>query len=165
LASFEREIFIAFQDFLPTAFFQRIYDMRYTPQKPYDFELFYQGYYFGLEAKHQKMHLDLRRIKDHQRANMKKVRQNGGYSFLLIRLEDPKKAQKKFRAFIISLEQFEQMEMETTKKSCNAKDLEVYAEFEAERIRLPSKKYTWNFPEFFIDFVKRGGPDLQRVNY
>jgi len=144
MVTFEREIFISFQYYLPTAFFQRIYDMRYTPQKPYDFELFYKGIYFGMEAKHQKSHLDFRRVKDHQRENMEKVEKNGGYSFFLIRLEDVKKVQKKFRGFLISRKRFEELEAEIPKKSCNATDLEKYAEFEAERIRLPSNKYAWN---------------------
>ena len=157
MASFEREIFIAFKDYLPTAYFRRIYDMMHTPQKPFDFELFYRGYFFGIEAKHQQSHLDFRRIKPHQLENMRQVEQNGGFSFFIIRIEDPKKAQKKFRAFVISRKVMEEHMEESTKASCNAADLEKIAEFEAKRERLPDGRYTWNFPEFFTEFVRTGG--------
>lgn len=131
--------------------------MVHTPQKPFDFELFYKGLFFGLEAKHQKSHLDFRRIKAHQLENMRMVEQNGGYSFFIIRIEDVKKTHDKFRAFIISRQRLEEHMEESPKASCNARDLEEVAEFEAKRIRLPNGNYTWNFPEFFIEYVKRGG--------
>lgn len=153
-ATFEREIFIAFKDYFPKAFFVRIYDMQYTPQKPFDFVLFEGGIFYGIEAKHQKSHLDFRRIKEHQWEHLQKVEDNGGNAFFIIRIEDPKKAQKKFRGFVISMDQLKIMRDEIGKKSCNANDLEKYAEFEGERIKLPNGKYTWNFPEYFIEFRK-----------
>jgi penicillin-binding protein-related factor A (putative recombinase) len=159
MATFEREIFIAFQDYLPTAFFRRIYDMRHTPQKPFDFELFHRGFFFAIEAKHQKSHLDFRRIKPHQLEHLHRVEENGGFSFFLIRIEDAKKVHDKFRAFIISLSRMEQMMEEIPKVSCNAGDLEKWAEVESTRIRLPSKKYCWDFPAFFEKFVSTGGPE------
>jgi len=157
MATFEREIFITFRDYLPTAFFMRIYDMQYTPQKPFDFVLFIQGIFFGIEAKHQKSHLDFRRIKSHQLENMSQVETNGGHSFFIIRIEDEKKTHDKFRAFVISLAKLVELMEKSTKVSCNARDLEEWAEFEAKRIRLPSGRYTWNFPEFFEEFAKKGG--------
>jgi len=129
-ATFEREIFVGFKYYFPKAFFVRIYDMQYTPLKPFDFVLFQGGFFFGIEAKHQKGHLDFRRIKEHQIDHLKTVEENGGFAFFIIRIEDPKKAQKKFRAFVISKERLKFMEKEISKKSCNVKDLEKYAEFE-----------------------------------
>ncbi len=131
--------------------------MRHTPQKPFDFELFYKGYFFGIEAKHQKSHLDFRRIKVHQLEHMKRVEENGGFAFFIIRIEDVKKTQDKFRAFVISRKKMVEMMEESSKVSCNATDLKVWAEFEATRVRLPSKKYTWDFPDFFSEFVRTGG--------
>lgn len=131
--------------------------MQHTPQKPFDFELFYKGYFFAIEAKHQKSHLDFRRIKEHQLEHMRGVEENGGYAFFIIRIEDEKKTLGKFRAFVISRDKLVEMREVSNKASCNATDLEEWAEFEAERIRLPSKKYTWNFPEFFTEFVRKGG--------
>lgn len=157
MATFEREIFIAFQDHLPTAFFRRIYDMRHTPQKPFDFELFYKGYFFALEAKQQRSHLDFRRIKPHQFDHLRRVEENGGYSFFLVRIEDPKKSMDKFRAFVISLDRMEEMIREIPKASCNAGDLRTWAEMEAERVRLSPDRYCWNFPVFFEEFVRTGG--------
>lgn len=130
--------------------------MRHTPQKPFDFELFYKGYFFGLEAKHQKTHLDFRRIKPHQLENMRQVEKNGGFSYFIIRIEDVKKTHDKFRAFIISRARLEKLVEVCGKASCNVVDLQGAAEFEADRIKLPNGKYTWNFPEFFIEFVKKG---------
>ena len=134
----------------------RIYDMQFTPQKPFDFALFMKGIFFAIEAKHQKSHLDFRRIKPHQFEHMRKVVKNGGGSFFIIRIEDPKRTHEKFRAFVISLEKMEELMETSTKQSCNAKDLEKWAEFEAKRIRLPSQKYTWNFPMFFEKFIQKG---------
>ena len=57
---------------------------------------------------------------------------------------------------MISLEKMEELMETSTKQSCNAKDLEGWAEFEAERIRLPSQKYTWNVPMFFERFIQKG---------
>lgn len=125
--------------------------MQYTPEKPFDFVLFDGGMFFGLEAKHQKSHLDFRRIKDHQLEHLRKVEENGGYAYFIIRIEDPKKAQKKFRAFIISMKKLLLMKDEIGKKSCNVQDLEKYAEFEGSRIKLPNGNYTWNFPEYFSE--------------
>jgi len=134
----------------------RIYDMQFTPQKPFDFALFVKGIFFAMEAKHQKSHLDFRRIKPHQLENMRKVVTNGGVSFFIIRIEDPKKTHDKFRAFVISLEKMEELMETSSKVSCNAQDLEEWAEFEAERIRLPSQKYTWDFPKFFERYIQKG---------
>ena len=133
--------------------------MAYTPQKPFDFELFYRGLFFALEAKHQKSHLSFNRIKTHQLESMKLVEDNGGYSFFLIRIEDLKKTQDKFRAFIISRKRIVSLMKESNKSSCNASELKRWAEFEAARIRLSSEKYTytWNFPVFFEEFVQKGG--------
>ncbi|MCK4613377.1 MAG: Holliday junction resolvase RecU [Thermoplasmata archaeon] len=131
--------------------------MAHTPQKPFDFELFYKGYFFALEAKHQKSHLDFRRVKAHQLESMRSVEVNGGFAFFFIRIEDPKKTHDKFRAFIISRKHLKKLIEESPKASCNAKELEGIAEFEAERIKLPAGEYTWNFPEFFQEFVRKGG--------
>ena len=54
MASFEREIFQSISTTMPYAFFRRIYDMRHTPNKPFDFELFYRAMFIAMEAKHQK---------------------------------------------------------------------------------------------------------------
>jgi len=131
--------------------------MAHTPQKPFDFELFYRGYFFALEAKHQKSHIDFRRIKPHQLESMRLVEVNGGFSFFLIRIEDPKKVQDKFRTFVISRKRLVSLMKKSNKSSCNASELQDNAEFEAKRIRLSSEKYTWNFPEFFEEFVRKGG--------
>ncbi len=129
--------------------------MQYTPQKPFDFVLFNGGSFFGIEAKHQKNHLDFRRIKEHQLEHLKQVHDNGGDAFFIIRIEDTKKTQGKFRGFVISMDRLLTMKEEIGKKSCNEKDLEKYAEFEGTRIKLPNGKYTWDFPEYFIEIRER----------
>jgi len=156
LASFEREIYLSFKYTMPQAYFRRIYDRHYTGLKPFDFELFYQGFFFALEAKHQKGRLSLRRIHPHQKESLEKIMKNGGLSYFLIRIEDPKKFQNKFRAFVLYYPTFVVMIEELSKRSCNAQDLENYAEYEAKRIRIKEKYYGWSFPEFFEKVVRKG---------
>ena len=85
------------------------------------------------------------------------MEENGGFSFFLIRIEDPKRTQDKFRAFVISRKRLVSLMENSGKSSCNAAELQENAEFVAKRIRLSSDKYTWNFPEFFEEFVRKGG--------
>ena len=156
MASFEREIFLSFKHGMPQSYFRRIHDKHNTGEKPFDFEVFYQAFFFAIEAKHQKGRLGLRRIHPHQKEAMEKIMANGGISYFIIRIEDPKKFRGKFRAFVIHYDTFHKMMEEIDKKSCNAKDLEIYAEYEAERLKLEKSKYGWSFPVFFEEVAKQG---------
>ncbi len=158
MPTFEREIFISFKYLMSQAYFRRIHDKFNTGLKPFDFELFYEGFFFGIEAKHQKNRLDLSRIHPHQKEAMEKILRNGGLSYFIIRIENPKMTRGKFRAFVIHYSTFIKMMLEIDKKSCNAKDLEFYAEYEAERLTLDKKKgyYGWSFNIFFERVVRKG---------
>jgi len=137
---------------MPHAFFRRIYDMRHTPNKPFDFELFFNAMFIAIEAKHQRDRLDFRRIKSHQMLNLEKVEANGGYSFLIIRIENTKLHSNKFRAFIVPFPIMKEYMENSSKASANAGELETMAAFEARRYRNESGTYMWNFNEFFRDF-------------
>ena len=45
---------------------------------------------------------------------------------------------------------------EIGKKSCNAHDLECYAEYEAERRKVSERYYGWTFPVFFEEVARQG---------
>ena len=152
MASFEREIFQSISTTMPGAFFRRIYDMRHTPNKPFDFELFHRAMFIALEAKHQKDRLDFRRLKSHQMANLELVEDNGGYSFFLVRIEDSKLHQKKFRAFIVPFNAMKNHMEKSEKSSINAEELEELSVFEASRYRHENGSYLWNLNEFFEAF-------------
>jgi len=153
MATFEREIFQSIGTTMPYAFFRRIYDMRHTPIKPFDFEFFYRAMFIAIEAKQQKDRLDFRRIKSHQMLNLEKVEANGGYSFFFIRIENSKLHQNKFRAFIVPFPVMKDHMENSGKASINVKELASIACFEAQRYRHESGAYLWNFNEFFEDFT------------
>lgn len=151
--SFEREIFISFTQSMKEAYFRRIYDMKYTPEKPFDFELFYKGNFIVFEAKQEKGRLRFRNIKRHQIENMKKVEANGGKAYFLIRIEDEKKALNKFRCFIVKLSDMLYLKETVGKVSVNVKDLEEIAVYEAKRVKF-NEKYGWDFYKFFLNLLK-----------
>ena len=156
MPTFEREIYYSFKFTMQGAYFRRIHDKYNTGQKPFDFEVFYQGFFFAIEAKHQKGRLNLSRIHPHQKEAMEKIMRNGGFSYFIIRIEDQKKTRGKFRAFVIHYETFITMMEEIGKKSCNAHDLESYSEYEAVRGKVSERYYGWTFHEFFEEVVRRG---------
>jgi len=156
MPTFEREIYHSFKFTMQGAYFRRIYDKYNTGLKPFDFEVFYQGFFFAIEAKHQKGRLNLSRVHPHQKEAMEKIMRNGGFSYFIIRIEDTKKTRGKFRAFVIHYETFLKMMEEIGKKSCNAHDLESYSEYEAERGKVSKLYYGWTFHKFFEEVVSRG---------
>ena len=156
MPTFEREIYHSLKFTMTRAYFRRIHDRYNTGLKPFDFEIFYLGFFFAIEAKHQKGRLNLSRIHPHQKEAMEKIMRNGGFSYFIIRIEDQKKARGKFRAFVIHYETFLKMMEEIGKKSCNAHDLENYSEYEAERVKVSERYYGWTFHKFFEEVVRRG---------
>jgi len=156
MPTFEREIYNSFKFRMSHAYFRRIYDKYNTGLKPFDFSVFYKGLFFAIEAKHQKGRLNLSRIHPHQKEAMEKIMKNGGFSYFIIRIEDPKKKQKKFRAFIIHYDTFQTMMKEIDKKSCNATDLGQYAEYEARREKVSDRYYGWSFSEYFEEVARQG---------
>ena len=50
MPTFEREIYYSFKFLMPQSYFRRIHDKYNTGQKPFDFEVFYQGLFFAIEA-------------------------------------------------------------------------------------------------------------------
>lgn len=153
-SSFEREIFVSFNEGLPQAHFVKHYDRRHVGQRPFDFEIFYRGCFFALEAKHAADRLPLRRFHPHQRAALAKVVANGGRAFVIIRIEDTKKIQNKFRAFAITPDRLLALAAASNKRSVNVADLaEGYegipgAEYEAKRTKF-GPRYGWDFALFF----------------
>lgn len=145
---FEREIFISFTQGLSEAYFRRIYDMKYTPEKPFDFELYYKGNFIVFEAKHEKGRLRFRNIKRHQIENMKKVERNGGIAYFLVRIEDEKKALNKFRCFVVKLSDMLCLKGTGGKVSANANDLVEIAVYEAKREKFKGR-LGWDFYKFF----------------
>lgn len=150
--TFEREVFISFKYGMTNAYFRRIYDMKYTPEKPFDFELFYKGKFIVFEAKHEKGRLRFRNIKRHQIENMKKVEKNGGQAYFLVRIEDEKKSLNKFRCFVVKLSDMLCLKGTTGKVSANANDLAQIAIYESNRAKF-NGKYGWDFYNYFLDLV------------
>lgn len=148
--TFEREVFISLKEGMKEAYFRRIYDMKFTPEKPFDFELFFDNKFIALEAKHEKGRLRFRNIKRHQIENLKKIERNGGISFFLVRIEDEHKKVNKFRCFIVKLSDMLYLKETVGKVSANADDLEKIAVYEAKRKKF-NKKYGWDFSNFFIN--------------
>lgn len=153
-SSFEREIFTSFSEGLPGAHFVKHYDRRHVGQRPFDFEIFYRGCFFGLEAKHAADRLQLRRFHPHQRTALARVVANGGLAFVIIRIEDTKKVQNKFRAFAITPDRLLALAAAANKQSVNASDLAEGcaeapgADYEATRVKF-GPRYGWDFALFF----------------
>ncbi len=153
-STFEREIFVSFTEGLPQAHFVKHYDRRHVGQRPFDFEAFYRGCFFGIEAKHAADRLQLRRFHPHQRAALARVVRNGGLAFVLIRIEDTKKVMNKFRAFAITPDRLIALAAAANKVSVNANDLGEGledvppAEFEATRVKFGAR-YGWDYALFF----------------
>jgi len=153
-STFEREVFVSFTEGLPQAHFVKHYDRRHVGQRPFDFEIFYRGCFFGLEAKHAADRLPLRRFHPHQQEALARVVDNGGLAFVIIRIEDTKKTLNKFRAFAITPDRLVGLGKAANKRSVNAKDLaEGYedtpgAQYEAKRVKFGAR-YGWDFALFF----------------
>lgn len=159
-SAFEREIHISFSSGMPQAHFQKHYDKRHAGQRPFDFEIFCQNCFFGLEAKHAADRLPLRRFHPHQREALEKVVDNGGFAYLLVRIENTKLKRNKFQAFAITPHRLLSLAEALGKSSVNAKDLAEGgaglpgAEFIATRMKY-EKGYGWNYPIFFEQQVRR----------
>ncbi len=159
-SSFEREVYVSFTEGLPRAHFVKHYDRRHVGQRPFDFEIFYRGCFFGLEAKHAADRLPLRRFHPHQQEALARVVDNGGLAFVIIRIEDTKKVQNKFRAFVITPDRLLALAAAADKRSVNATDLgEGYdnapgADYEAGRVKFGAR-YGWDFALFFEEQAEK----------
>ncbi len=153
-SSFEREVYVSFAEGLPQAHFVKHFDKRHAGRRPFDFEVFYRGCFFALEAKHAADRLQLRRLHPHQKEALARVVDNGGYAFVLIRIEDTKKTLNKFRAFAITPHRLEGLAAAGNKTSVNARDLAEGlgsapgADYKARRTKF-GDRYGWDYALFF----------------
>ena len=124
---------------------------RFTPQKPFDAFIMYQGNFFALEFKMSKMkNFQIDKIKEHQILGLEKAFLNGGFGAILINFRMSE--EKINRTFAITTEQWKKiiaLEELASRKSIPYsffEDLKSKAlVFEVERLHLGEpKKLHWH---------------------